>query len=103
MRKTGTKDIYKFDTFGEMVAFLKGDPDRRTVDFGRNLINYVGVFGNEKDGLEFRLVRLYGEGDDDFETESLKDYFDENGVPLDEDFARDFDIGEFVGFEEKEA
>ena len=104
MKKTATINEYKFESFTEMVEFLKQD-------FGNRLIRWQGtkllsVFvTKDKDGNEyvdsnadsFKLDEDPSYEDGEFTD--LEDYFDENDQPLDEEFAKDYDLSEYRGEE----
>lgn len=104
MKKTATINEYQFDSFTEMIDFLKQD-------FGNRLIRWQGckllsVFvTTDKDGNKY----VDGNADsfkldedpnyEDGEFTDLEDYFDEDDQPNDELFAKDYDIDEFRGEE----
>lgn len=106
MKKNGTINLYKFDSFSEMINWLREDWKNRRVVFDGD--NELAVFlswneetqqhdlvGSNSD--TFHIVEhCY---DDDPETYSLEDYFGKNDKPLDKKFAKEYDLTKFEGHE----
>ena len=111
MKKTGTiitkTNLYKFDTFTEMVDFLSHNIGNRVIKWnGENLLSVA--FSTDKDGKPFikdKRNSFYLEEFADDESEhddgltNLEEFFDEDGNPLDEEFADVFDMASFQGEE----
>ena len=111
MKQVGAIKVVKFQSLGEMLEWLRGDHENRSV-FYRNRNHQLAVFlsWNKKTGKHdllsgsnvdtFHIVN--GPYDEDPDVESLEEFFDENDNPLEEDFAKVFAIGEFFGEEYSE-
>ena len=108
MKQTATIKIFKFQSFSEMLKWLREDWKNRTI-FYKNRNHELAVFlsYNEETGKHdiisnsnadtFNIVNdPYGQ---DPEVESLEEYFDKNDQPMDEMFAKDYILDEFTGEE----
>ena len=107
MHKVAHKNIYEgFKSFSEIINWLREDWKNRSVKYDGD--KEIGVFlswntetqehdllGKNVDTFEM-LDRWF---DDEPEISSLEDYFDENDQPLDEEFAKDYDLSKFTGEE----
>lgn len=98
MRKTGTFERFSFDTFSEMVAFLKEDVGNRRI-VGRDGIGLVMT--QKWDGTPMPDKEAFYidscPGTEYGECTWLGEYFDENGNPLDEEFAEAYNVDDFYG------
>lgn len=115
MKKTGTiitkTNLYKFDTFTEMVDFLSHNIGNRVIKW--NETNYLtAAYSTDKHGnpvIEDKREAFFLEEftDEDYELlndandcfTSLEEFFDKDGNPLDEEFADVFDMASFQGEE----
>ena len=108
MKQIASIKVFKFQSFSEMLNWLREDFHNRSV-FYQDRSNQLAVFlaYNEKTGKYDRLEDknvdtfqlqhdMYSEYPD---LDSLEDYFDENDQPLDEKFAKDYKIDDFTGEE----
>lgn len=104
MKKSGTINLFKFDSFSEMLNWLREDYQNRRVVFDGD--NEIAVFLSwNAETKQHDLVGSNSEAfhivehcfDDIPETSSLEEYFDENDNPLEEKFAEDYDLSKFEG------
>lgn len=108
MRQTATIKVYKFDSFTEILNWLREDWRNRTV-FYQNRNHELAVFlsYNEATGKNDKLTDsnvdtfsiINGPHDKYPDVESLEEYFDENDNPMEDRFAEDFAIADFFGEE----
>ena len=108
MKQTATIKVFKFQSFSEMLNWLRQDWRNRII-FYQNRNHELAVFlsYDEKTGRNDKLSSsnvdtfhiVNGPYDDEPDVESLEEYFGENDEPLDEKFAQDFKLDDFFGEE----
>ena len=106
MKNVGKINLFKFDSFSEMIGWLREDWKNRRVIFDGD--NELAVFLSWN--KETKQHEISGSNSDTFhivehsydsdpETYSLEEYFGSNGKPLNKKFAKDYDLTKFEGHE----
>ena len=100
MKKTATINEFKFDSLSEMIAFLREDWQHRTIRW-KEQHQFATFLDTEKQlgkNIDTFFLVEYPY-DENPEVSSLEEYLDEDDNPLDEDFARDYNLNDFCGEE----
>ena len=106
MKKIATVNEYSFDTLTEMTEFLKSDPTYRRIQYytENGLIkNFVVlVYTDSLTKKSKYLFAICGTLPNCNDCVELTKYLKEDGTYDDEQFAKDYDMGGFIGREEVE-
>ena len=113
MKKIAQKNVYNgFASFSEIINWLKANHKNRSIRYKNGEECYelgVFLFYNKETGKHDLLgsnaetFKFLNEKED--EVYLLNEYFDKNDNPLDDEFAKDYDLSKFIGeeyVEEKE-
>lgn len=104
MKKICQQSIFEFDSFSEIVDFLKENPQKHTVHGLDCAFSFVHDPILDPELLSSKLknnIGLFQMGildcGNNVSFVSLDEYFDDNGAPLDEKFYEVFHVCQFRG------